>query len=137
MGNESLIEALKCIESWSEEKRVGTDHMGAVMLDLCEAGYYGSPSEIVKEEDLSGLQHPIEFSFDEMFETDGWALIYITSLPFQTRCFLTMSVDYVWDDVETGTREATKYRDVPVQVEKQRTVTETRQVPFWQAIFGE
>ena len=116
---------------------VPTNHVATVLLDLCRVGYFGSPSEIVKEEDLSALQHPIEFSFDEMFDTDAWALIYITSLPFETRCYLTMSIDYVWDDVEIGTREVTKYRDVPVQVEKQRTVTETRQVPFWEATFGE
>ena len=106
-----------------------------VMADLLEAGYYGSHSQVVKEEGLGSLAHPIEFSFDEMFQTDGWALICITSLPFTIHCSLTMSIDYMWDDVEIGTREVTKYREVPVQVEKQRTVTNYEKISVWEWLF--
>jgi len=34
-------------------------------------------------------------------------------------------------------REVTKYHEVPVQVEKQRTVTKTEKVPFWELLFSE
>ena len=40
-------------------------------------------------------------------------------------------VQLIWFD------EVTKERQVPVQVEKQRTVMQTEKVPFWEAIFGE
>lgn len=50
------------------------------------------------------------------------------------------SVQVIWTDVITEKRTVTKERQVPhevaVQVEKQRTVTETKKVPFWEAIFG-
>ncbi|GAG28032.1 unnamed protein product, partial [marine sediment metagenome] len=36
----------------------------------------------------------------------------------------------------TETREVTKYRQVPVEVEKQRTVTEYKKVSMWELIFG-
>jgi len=40
-------------------------------------------------------------------------------------------VQLIWFD------EVTKERQVPYEVEKQRTVMQTKQVPFWEAIFGE
>jgi len=42
----------------------------------------------------------------------------------------------VWTELEEATeqKQATKYREVPVQVEKQRTVVETRKVPIWELI---
>jgi hypothetical protein len=71
----------------------------------------------------------VDFLFDDLFNTRGWALISITNIgPY--------SVDYVWDEVQVETKEVTKYRDIPVQVEKQRTVTETKKVPFWEAVFS-
>jgi hypothetical protein len=69
-----------------------------------------------------------DFLFDDLFNVSGWALIDIMSGS-------SYSVDYVWDEVQMETKEVTKYRDIPVQVEKQRTVTETKKVPFWEAIF--
>ena len=35
----------------------------------------------------------------------------------------------------TKQREITKYKEVPVNVEKQRTVTESKKVSLWQIIF--
>jgi hypothetical protein len=40
------------------------------------------------------------------------------------------SIKLYWSD------EVTKQRQVPYQVEKQRTVMQTKQVPFWEAIFS-
>ncbi|MBC8274052.1 MAG: hypothetical protein H8E40_03695 [Chloroflexi bacterium] len=77
----------------------------------------------------------IQFSLDKAFTLGDYAMIVITCPEFGA--FRLVSMDYIWDELEVTTREVTKYRDVPVQVEKQRTVTETRQVPFWEAIFGE
>jgi hypothetical protein len=83
----------------------------------------------------------VEFSFDKMFKKDGWALIEISpwyetnpekGLLCTPGCILTISISYIYDDIG---RESTKYREVPVQVQKQRTVTQTKKVPFWEAIF--
>ena len=40
-------------------------------------------------------------------------------------------VQLIWFD------EVTKERQVPYQVEKQRTVIQTEKVPFWEVLFGE
>ncbi len=44
-----------------------------------------------------------------------------------------------WTDLEEVTRykEVVEYREVPVQVEKQRTVTEYERVPVWEWLFGD
>jgi hypothetical protein len=51
------------------------------------------------------------------------------------------SVRLVWSDDIIEKRTVTKERqvpyEVPVQVEKQRTVMQTKKVPFWEVIFGE
>jgi hypothetical protein len=50
-----------------------------------------------------------------------------------------ISVKLVWSDDIIEKRTVTKERqvpyEVPVQVEKQRTVMQTKKVPFWEAIF--
>ncbi|MBM3120011.1 MAG: hypothetical protein FJ006_10795 [Chloroflexi bacterium] len=46
------------------------------------------------------------------------------------------SVHLVWSDVVSEKRPVTKERQVPVQVEKQRTVMQTKKVPFWEAVSG-
>jgi len=151
-----LKETLECIKEVSERSRhnllarfpdeeelveklniVMTEDEKSLMVNLLETGYYGPSVEILREKQLSSLARPIESSFEEMFQKDGWGLVYITSLPWTIQCALDMSIEYVWDDVEVATRDVTKYRDVPVQVEKQRTVTETKKVPFWEAIFDQ
>jgi len=73
-----------------------------------------------------------EFSLAEMFEVGNYAIVAIGYPRHGT--FHTVSIDRVWDDIKVETRQVTKYRDVPVQVEKQRTVTETKQVPFWEPV---
>jgi len=45
------------------------------------------------------------------------------------------STKLVWSDVITEEKAVTKERQVPYQVEKQRTVMQTKKVPFWEAIF--
>lgn len=100
----------------------------------------------LSEESNSGIVTPessgsdVEFVFDKMFSRDGWALICIT--PFEkcrgnAGCILTISVSYVYDDVAVVTREVTKYQEVPVRVEKLRTVVQAKKVPFWEVIFGQ
>lgn len=70
----------------------------------------------------------VEFPISELFSSSSWALIWIYSGP--------STAEYVWDNVTVGTREVTKYRDVPYQVEKERTVTKSVAVPFWEAVFS-
>jgi len=49
----------------------------------------------------------------------------------------TSSVKLIWSDELVEEKTVTKQRQVPYEVEKQRTVMQTKQVPFWEAIFGE
>jgi hypothetical protein len=53
--------------------------------------------------------------------------------------YTVSSVKLVWSDDVIEKRNVTKERQVsyqvPVQVEKQRTVIQTKKVPFWEAIF--
>jgi hypothetical protein len=44
-------------------------------------------------------------------------------------------VKIAWCDNVTEKKTVTKERQVPYQVEKQRTVTQTKKVPFWETIF--
>lgn len=81
----------------------------------------------------------VEFPFEDMFQRDQWAFIQVfgnkvddSGKVLSDNCLFNVSVDYVWDDVSIGTREVTKYRESPIQVEKQRTVTQTKKVPFWE-----
>lgn len=71
-----------------------------------------------------------DFLFDDLFNISGWALVDILSDS-------SYSVYYVWDEVQMETKEVTKYRNVPVQVQKQRTVIKTKEVPFWEAFFAQ
>lgn len=62
--------------------------------------------------------------------------IFATTWDFYT----IMSVKLIWTDEVTGPKTVTGERQVPYQVpyqvEKQRTVSKTETVPFWDAIFG-
>lgn len=46
------------------------------------------------------------------------------------------SVELVWSDDTIESRTVTKERQVPVQVEKERTVTTIEKVPVWEVILG-
>lgn len=81
---------------------------------------------------LSEMKPPYEFPVDVMFQKGEWCLLMLQPLS----CLKdTVMIDYVYDDVESHTQEITKYRQIPHQVEKQRTVMQTKKVPFWEAIF--
>jgi hypothetical protein len=45
------------------------------------------------------------------------------------------SVQLIWADQTIEKKTVTKERQVPYQVERQRTVTQTKKVPFWEVIF--
>ncbi len=55
--------------------------------------------------------------------------------------WVEVDTQLVWTDKVTETKTVTKERqvpyEVPYQVEKQRVVTKTKKVPFWELIFGE
>jgi hypothetical protein len=46
------------------------------------------------------------------------------------------TVEIIWYTTEIVDKEVTKYRDVQMQVEKQRTVTDYQKVSVWQRIFA-
>jgi hypothetical protein len=92
-------------------------------------------------EKYTTTEKSIEFLLDEMFLKEQWSLITImwegpTSMLWEGHNpEINMVTNYIWDDVSLNTREVTKYRELPEQVEKQRTVMQTKKVPFWEAIF--
>lgn len=47
------------------------------------------------------------------------------------------SIRIVWVDEVLETKTVAKERQVPYEVEKQRTVTQIKKVPFWEAVFSE
>jgi hypothetical protein len=49
---------------------------------------------------------------------------------------VNMTIDYVGYKTEIVDTEVTKYRDVPVQVKKQRTITDYQKISVWQRLFG-
>jgi hypothetical protein len=46
------------------------------------------------------------------------------------------NVELIWSDDTIEPKTVTKERQVPVQVEKQRTVTTIEKIPVWEAVFG-
>jgi len=93
--------------------------------DQYSTGYIDTSTRVCNyDQKDSKMANPIEIPLDIMFKYEDWALLSINS---------PATVSYVWDNVTTGTHEVTKYRDVPYQVEKQRTVMLTKSVPFWEA----
>ena len=57
---------------------------------------------------------------------------FAAPVPSQTSC--GASAAQATEQVKT--REVTKYRQVPVKVEKERTVTQYRKGSVWEALFG-
>lgn len=51
--------------------------------------------------------------------------------------YAVKSVELIWSDDTIEPKTITKERQVPVQVEKQRTVTTIEKIPIWEAVFGE
>ncbi len=82
----------------------------------------------------AGAVGPDYLTFDAKGMTDF--AILVNSYNFYT----ISSVELTWSDDVTEQRTVTKQRQVPtqvpVQVARQRTVIETEQVPFWEAIWG-
>jgi hypothetical protein len=101
-------------------------------FDQCKQMFINVESLYGFDESVGGSvgKSNVAFTFNQMFNKSGWALIRIFAQA-------DYSLDYEWDEVQTKTTEVTKYNDVSTPVEKQRTVTKTVQVPFWEAWFGE
>jgi hypothetical protein len=98
----------------------------------------------------------LEVWYPEMiWESEGWSLGYpeflevdvtgIKNLAIITSTLITpisrrenpiKTVKLMWSDKVVEKRTVTKERQVPYEVERQRTVMETEKVPFWEAILG-
>ncbi len=75
-------------------------HINYILLQ--KAAGYGS-DEVNERcvENLGDIKHSADFSFDEMFQEEDWSLIGIHCLSLKDVCFPTISLDYVWNEVET------------------------------------
>jgi hypothetical protein len=92
-------------------------------IDVCDI------LNLPKETKLKDIEPPYDFPLEVMFQKGEWCLLEVSATEM-------ISIDYIWDSVENRTREATKTRQVPYQVEKQRTVMQTKKVPFWEVVFS-
>ncbi len=97
---------------------------------------YANILEIISR--LSGMDtiedsKRIEYYFDRMPQDCDAVMAYFEGISGSESA--SMSVKYEWDTIQTGTREVTKYREVPVQVEKQRTVTEYKKISLFEWLF--
>lgn len=113
-----------------------TGYEAEIIRKLSVAGYLPERLNPVKEHIVASPERQVEFTFGEMGMTSFTTqpLIYVVSLPYKASCDLTMQLDYVWDHVESV--QVIKQRQVPYQVEKQRTVMQMKRVPFWEVIFA-
>jgi hypothetical protein len=127
-----------------ESSRWRTYHIDEIK-SLVLAGYGDVTTTKRCVDNLGESSNSTDFPLDELFQNEQWALIefgyvgYLDQFAFRRYsdiCFHNVSLDYVWDDIKTESRQVTKYRTVPVEVQRQRTVTKTLQVPFWEAIFS-
>lgn len=75
-----------------------------------------------------GRQSEITFDANEI---DEFAILTNTLIKSTIQ-----SVKLTWPDQSVEEREVTRTRPVPYEVEKQRTVMQTKKVPFWEAIFS-
>lgn len=94
-------------------------------------------ASLINEEARSGR---IEYNLSEAAEQGNLAdrYMFVCTHPQQSKTPVSFSFEftYEWTDVEIETKEVTEYREVPVEVEKQRTVTKYEKVSMWQLLFG-
>ncbi len=80
--------------------------------------------------------------FEFVPKRSGMYLVRFSSDYVRINKYARLTVVLKWDETVTGTskrtetREVTKYRQVPVEVEKQRTVMKYKKVSTWELIFG-
>jgi len=80
--------------------------------------------------------------FEFVPKRSGMYMVRFSSDYVRIDKYARLTVILEWDETVTGTfertetREVTKYRQVPVEVEKQRTVTKYKKVSMWELIFG-
>lgn len=90
-----------------------------------------------------GLEGDVQADdFEFVLKRSGMYMVRFSSDYVRIDKYARLTVVLEWDETVTGTsertetREVTKYRQVPVEVEKQRTVTKYKEVSMWQLIFG-
>ena len=85
---------------------------------------------------------PQSDDFQFVPEYSGMYLMRFSTEYKRIRKYARMTLVLSWDEAATMTterteyKEVTKYRQVPVEVQKQRTVTNYKRVSFWRFLFG-
>jgi hypothetical protein len=88
-----------CVMSEQVFKRVITEKIPPDFQYLYELDAASYPLASAREEAMG--TNGVEFSFDEMFGKDGWALIMIDAV--QAQRTINLSLDYRWDDLKIMT----------------------------------
>jgi hypothetical protein len=114
------------------------------VYDLSGIGQVGLPfvSSIITED-----RHPLAScginsttcAFDAQNVKEFTIITHYTSNMPMSKIEIS-NVELIWSDNIIERKEVTKEKQVPyeisVQIEKQRTVMQTKKVPFWEAIFS-
>lgn len=131
---EELFHLQKTMAQWGFEGDIESDNVVEELFGYV-IGYVKGTK--LKDEDT---KRPYELPLDVMFEKGDWCLVVLSFESYEISSqgqvqwvVKPIHLNYVWDSVETGVKETTEYREIPIQVEKERTVTELKRVPFWEA----
>jgi len=90
---------------------------------------YSSSGHIIYER--LGKQGAFEISLPE----GEYRVLLHESLIWGEQAYMRLTVKWTELEEVTKYKEATRYREVPVQVEKQRTVTKHKKASIWELIF--
>jgi len=117
--------------SWRVEDFYNAVYVTITDPDLSLVYTYRGPEGAIQSDD-----------FEFVPKRSGMYLVRFSSDYVRIDKYARLTVILEWDETVTGTsqrtetREVTKYREVPVEVEKQRTVTKYKKVSMWELIFG-
>jgi len=112
---------------WSHELK---DWLAVANSKLASAKKLGSWSSTI----WSTTMRPKKNTLNQL-ELDFNGAKDLAIVSFMVELQPVQEVKIAWCDNVTEKKTVTKERQVPYQVEKQRTVTQTKKVPFWETIF--
>ncbi len=126
-----LLTGIQTIESEpnSRNHRISVDiHSGELLAAIKPIQLYANVRVEISSADVSERigDEQLEYYLNNLPHDCNTLMIYLNRTPAGDS--VSMSVNYEWDTIQTGTQEVTKYHEVPAQVEKQRTVTEYEKI---------
>jgi hypothetical protein len=112
---------------WSHELK---DWLDVANSKLASTKNLGSWSSTIWSKTMTPMQNPTN-----ELELDFNGAKDLAIVSFGVELQPVQEVKIAWCDNVTEKKTVTKERQTPYQIEKRRTVMQTKQVPFWEAIF--